>query len=188
MRWWFTASEHEVKIVLLLKLNQNQNQILLDHGSRPVHCSHQGAVGAGVPAPVFSRSRPPTRRGGHHHPQCSRLGACTSQSASRRRICARSKVKAAALRLLTTLSWPRSPRKPPKGPRRRAEATLERHSKDDRRPRNSKRGRTEHAVSGNRKSGRHPHTYHVQSRQDKSHYILTFIPVPSYLRIRRPCK
>jgi hypothetical protein len=30
MRWWFSASDHQVKIVLLTKFDHNQNQIILE--------------------------------------------------------------------------------------------------------------------------------------------------------------
>lgn len=30
MRWWFSASDHDVKIVLIMKLRQNEEQIVLE--------------------------------------------------------------------------------------------------------------------------------------------------------------
>ncbi len=62
MQWWFTAAEHEIKIVLLAKLD-DQDRILTEQGRRPVHCSHQGTVSAEISASSFAGPRLPTREG-----------------------------------------------------------------------------------------------------------------------------
>lgn len=44
MRWWFSASNHQVKIVLLVKLNSNPDQIIIEKWQEVASAPRQGAT------------------------------------------------------------------------------------------------------------------------------------------------
>ena len=44
MRWWFSTSNHDVKIVILAKFNHGQNSILLEKWEEEERTSRQGAA------------------------------------------------------------------------------------------------------------------------------------------------
>lgn len=44
MRWWFSASEHKVKIILLAKFEQQNNRILIEHYQEEEEQTRSGAT------------------------------------------------------------------------------------------------------------------------------------------------
>jgi hypothetical protein len=61
MRWWFEASNHQVKIILLAKFNHPQRTIQLEKWEEAPQAVRPGAmttrsVAAGAPAPVLQQT------------------------------------------------------------------------------------------------------------------------------------
>ncbi|ETS03995.1 hypothetical protein M419DRAFT_55338, partial [Trichoderma reesei RUT C-30] len=66
MRWWFTASDHQVKIVLLSKFDHQRQQIIIerweeDSQTRPGATTTRRAAAVGAVQPVLRQSITITR-------------------------------------------------------------------------------------------------------------------------------
>ncbi|KAL7803621.1 hypothetical protein V8C44DRAFT_343695 [Trichoderma aethiopicum] len=94
MRWWFSASDHQVKIVLLSKFDHRLQQIIIerweeDTQTRPGATTTRRAAASGAVQPVL-RQRKARRRGssgrGLHRAVCSWLlmamGLCARRDMS----------------------------------------------------------------------------------------------------------